>query len=182
MCFCCLVLFLGVVLFFVVVCFVVVFDVLEFMDDNFESCIFDMGFVGFMFVEFFVFWCGYCKRFVFEYEVVVIRLKGIVLLVKVDCIVNINICNKYGVSGYLILKIFRDGEEVGVYDGFRIVDGIVSYLKKQVGLVLVFFRIEEEFKKFISDKDVFIVGFFDDLFSEVYFEFLKVVSNLRDNY
>lgn len=30
--------------------------------------------------------------------------------------------------------------------------------------------------------DIFYIGFFKDLFSEVYFEFLKVVSNLRDNY
>ena len=36
-----------------------------------------------------------------------------------DCTANTNTCNKYGVSGYPTLKIFRDGEESGAYDGPR---------------------------------------------------------------
>lgn len=38
---------------------------------------------------------------------------------QVDCTANTNTCNKYGVSGYPTLKIFRDGEEAGAYDGPR---------------------------------------------------------------
>lgn len=40
-------------------------------------------------------------------------------LLQVDCTANSNTCNKYGVSGYPTLKIFRDGEEAGTYDGPR---------------------------------------------------------------
>lgn len=40
-------------------------------------------------------------------------------LSQVDCTANSNTCNKYGVSGYPTLKIFRNGEESGTYDGPR---------------------------------------------------------------
>ncbi|XP_032479701.1 protein disulfide-isomerase A3 isoform X2 [Phocoena sinus] len=157
-------------------------DVLELTDDNFESRISDTGSAGLMLVEFFAPWCGHCKKLAPEYEAAATRLKGIVPLAKVDCTANTNTCNKYGVSGYPTLKIFRDGEEAGAYDGPRTADGIVSHLKKQAGPASVGLRTEEEFEKFISDKDASVVGFFKDLFSDAHSEFLKAASNLRDNY
>lgn len=102
-----------------------------------------------------------------------------------DCTANSNICSKYQVSGYPTLKVFRDGEESGAYDGPRTsgwccdvilvsvsycdscvtvcvivvpVDGIVSYFKKQVGPASVTLAGEEEFQKFISEKDASVVG------------------------
>ncbi|KAF4018061.1 hypothetical protein G4228_009781 [Cervus hanglu yarkandensis] len=157
-------------------------DVLELTDDNFESRITDTGSSGLMLVEFFAPWCGHCKKLAPEYEAAATRLKGIVPLAKVDCTANTNTCNKYGVSGYPTLKIFRDGEESGAYDGPRTADGIVSHLKKQAGPASVPLKTEEEFEKFINDKDASVVGFFKDLFSEAHSEFLKAASNLRDNY
>nr|KAF6388283.1 protein disulfide isomerase family A member 3 [Myotis myotis] len=157
-------------------------DVLELTDDNFESRVSDTGSAGLMLVEFFAPWCGHCKRLAPEYEAAATRLKGIVPLAKVDCTANTNTCNKYGVSGYPTLKIFRDGEEAGAYDGPRTADGIVSHLKKQAGPASVPLKTEEEFEKFIGDKDASVVGFFKDLFSEAHSEFLKAASNLRDNY
>lgn len=44
---------------------------------------------------------------------------AMLLFLQVDCTANSNTCNKYGVSGYPTLKIFRDGEEAGTYDGPR---------------------------------------------------------------
>lgn len=38
---------------------------------------------------------------------------------QVDCTSSSNTCSKYGVNGYPTLKIFRDGEESGPYDGPR---------------------------------------------------------------
>lgn len=78
--------------------------------------------------------------------------------------------------------MFRDGEEAGAYDGPRTLHGLVSYLKKQAGPASVPPRTEEEFEKFISDKDASVVGFFQDLFSEAHSKFLKAASNFRDNY
>ncbi|NXQ79495.1 PDIA3 isomerase, partial [Nyctibius grandis] len=104
--------------------------------------------------------CGHCKRLAPEYESAATRLKGIVPLVKVDCTANSNTCNKYGVSGYPTLKIFRDGEEAGTYDGPRTADGIVSHLKKQAGPASVALSSVADFEKFIGDKDASVVGIF----------------------
>lgn len=38
---------------------------------------------------------------------------------QVDCTVNSETCERFGVSGYPTLKIFRNGEEAGSYDGPR---------------------------------------------------------------
>ncbi|KAM9068347.1 protein disulfide-isomerase A3 [Sarcophilus harrisii] len=157
-------------------------DVLELTDDNFERRVADTGSAGLMLVEFFAPWCGHCKRLAPEYEAAATRLKGIVPLAKVDCTANSNTCNKYGVSGYPTLKIFRNGEESGAYDGPRTADGIVSHLKKQAGPASLPLMSAEDFEKFISDKTASVVGFFGDLLSDSHSEFLKAASNLRENY
>ncbi|XP_065268299.1 protein disulfide-isomerase A3 [Emys orbicularis] len=155
-------------------------DVLELGDSDFESGLAERP--GLVLVEFYAPWCGHCKRLAPEYEAAATRLKGIVPLVKVDCTANSNTCNKYGVSGYPTLKVFRDGEEAGAYDGPRTADGIVSHLKKQAGPASVALRSVADFEKFISDKDASVVGFFKDAFGDAYSEFMKAASNLRESY
>ncbi|XP_032650064.1 protein disulfide-isomerase A3 [Chelonoidis abingdonii] len=155
-------------------------DVLELGDSDFESGLAERP--GLVLVEFYAPWCGHCKRLAPEYEAAATRLKGIVPLVKVDCTANSNTCNKYGVSGYPTLKVFRDGEEAGAYDGPRTADGIVSHLKKQAGPASVALHSVADFEKFISDKDASVVGFFKDAFGDAYSEFMKAASNLRESY
>ncbi|XP_005807506.1 protein disulfide-isomerase A3 [Xiphophorus maculatus] len=154
-------------------------DVLEFTDDDFESRIGDHEL---LLVEFFAPWCGHCKRLAPEYEAAATRLKGTVSLAKVDCTANSNACSKYGVSGYPTLKIFRDGEESGPYDGPRTADGIVSFLKKQAGPASVELKTEGDFEKFMADQDASVIGFFADDKSSEQTEFLKAASALRDDY
>ncbi|XP_076127696.1 protein disulfide-isomerase A3 [Alosa pseudoharengus] len=154
-------------------------DVLEFTDDDFDSRIGDHDMI---LVEFFAPWCGHCKRLAPEYEAAATRLKGIVALAKVDCTANSNVCSKYGVSGYPTLKIFRDGEEAGGYDGPRTADGIVSHLKKQAGPASVEVQTQAEFDKFTADRDASVVGFFADGGSSAQAEFLKSASALRESY
>uniref|UniRef100_A0A8C2WF39 Protein disulfide-isomerase n=1 Tax=Cyclopterus lumpus TaxID=8103 RepID=A0A8C2WF39_CYCLU len=126
--------------------------------------------------------CGHCKRLAPEYEVAATRLKGFVSLVKVDCTSNSNTCSKYGVSGYPTLKIFRDGDETGPYDGPRTADGIVSFLKKQAGPASVELKADADLAKYTSDQDASVVGFFADDKSTAQVEFMKAASALRDNY
>uniref|UniRef100_A0A4W3H468 Protein disulfide-isomerase A3 n=1 Tax=Callorhinchus milii TaxID=7868 RepID=A0A4W3H468_CALMI len=112
--------------------------------------------------SFFTCRCGHCKRLAPEYESAATRLKGKVPLAKVDCTANTETCNKFGVSGYPTLKIFRDGEESGDYDGPRTADGIVTTLKKQAGPSSVEIKTAEELELFINDIDGSVVGFFAD--------------------
>ncbi|XP_071400813.1 protein disulfide-isomerase A3 [Centroberyx affinis] len=154
-------------------------DVLEFTDDDFDSRIGDHDLI---LVEFFAPWCGHCKRLAPEYEAAATRLKGTVALAKVDCTANSNVCSKYGVSGYPTLKVFRDGEDSGGYDGPRTADGIVSHLKKQAGPASVELKADADFEKFITDQDASVVGFFADAGSTAQAEFLKAASALRESY
>ena len=66
--------------------------------------------------------CGHCKRLAPEYETAATRLAKEdppVSLAKVDCPANSALCQKYGVSGYPTLKIFRNGEVSADYQGPR---------------------------------------------------------------
>uniref|UniRef100_A0A8C9Z1I7 Protein disulfide-isomerase n=1 Tax=Sander lucioperca TaxID=283035 RepID=A0A8C9Z1I7_SANLU len=141
-------------------------DVLDYTDDDFESKIGDHELA---LVEFFAPWCGHCKRSL-----------NFVHLTMPLC--TLNTCSKYGVSGYPTLKIFRDGEETGPYDGPRTADGIVSFLKKQAGPASVELKADTDLAKYTSDQDASVVGFFSDDKSTAKTEFLKAASALRDNY
>ncbi|XP_077119693.1 protein disulfide-isomerase A3 [Ranitomeya variabilis] len=154
-------------------------DVLDFTDDDFESSISQYPVI---LVEFFAPWCGHCKKLAPEYEEAATKLKGTVALAKVDCTANSNTCNKYGVSGYPTLKIFRNGEDSGSYDGPRSADGIISTMKKQAGPASVDLQSVEAFEKFISDTDASVVGFFRDLYGTTHSEFLKAANTLREKY
>ncbi|XP_072004499.1 protein disulfide-isomerase A3 [Engystomops pustulosus] len=154
-------------------------DVIDLTDDDFDGTISQYEMI---LVEFFAPWCGHCKKLAPEYEEAATKLKGTVSLAKVDCTANSNTCNKYGVSGYPTLKIFRNGEESGAYDGPRNADGIVSTLKKQAGPASVDLKSVEEFDKFISDTDASVVGFFRSLYDTAHSEYLKVANTLREKY
>lgn len=55
-----------------------------------------------------------------------------------DCTANSKVCSKYGVSGYPTLKIFRDGEESGAYDGPRTAGMALSHFIFSIGFAYVF--------------------------------------------
>lgn len=57
-----------------------------------------------------------------------------VTLAKVDCTeAGKDTCGRFEVSGYPTIKIFRNGELSQDYNGPREVNGIVKYMKAQVG-------------------------------------------------
>uniref|UniRef100_A0AAR2IUT1 Protein disulfide-isomerase n=1 Tax=Pygocentrus nattereri TaxID=42514 RepID=A0AAR2IUT1_PYGNA len=154
-------------------------DVLEIGDADFEVRV---AAHDTLLVEFFAPWCGHCQRLAPEYEAAATRLKGTVSLAKVDCTVSSETCGRFGVSGYPTLKIFRNGEEASSYEGPRTADGIVSYMKKQVGPSSVPLRSEADLNSFINTFDASVVGFFSGTESPQLAEFLKASSALRDSY
>lgn len=66
--------------------------------------------------------CGHCKRLEPEYEIAAKALAVAdppVILAKVDCPANTELCAEFGVTGYPTIKIFRDGLISGNYEGPR---------------------------------------------------------------
>uniref|UniRef100_A0A672RS13 Protein disulfide-isomerase A3 n=1 Tax=Sinocyclocheilus grahami TaxID=75366 RepID=A0A672RS13_SINGR len=130
-------------------------DVLELGDSDFER---SAAVHETLLVEFFAPWCGHCQRLAPEYEAAATKLKGTLPLAKVDCTVSSETCERFGVSGYPTLKIFRNGEEAGSYDGPRTADGIVSYMKKQAGPSSVALLSEADLDSFVDNNEASVVG------------------------
>ncbi|GIY17986.1 protein disulfide-isomerase A3 [Caerostris extrusa] len=157
-------------------------DVLDYSGPDFEDKIAEHDAI---LVEFFAPWCGHCKRLAPEYEKAASTLKKAdppIPLAKVDCTSDNgkDTCSKFGVSGYPTLKIFRNGEFSSEYNGPRDADGIVKYMKAQVGPSSKELQSLEDAEKAVKD-DVVVIGYFSDSSSTLKEEFLKAADKLRES-
>lgn len=85
-----------------------------------------------------------------------------IALAKVDCTEGgKDTCSQFGVSGYPTLKIFKNGEVSKDYNGPREADGIVKYMKNQVGPASKEIKSVEDLEKFLASTETSIVGFFE---------------------
>ncbi|CED84486.1 Protein disulfide isomerase (prolyl 4-hydroxylase beta subunit) [Phaffia rhodozyma] len=104
-------------------------DVLDLTAATFDTEITD--FEGLALAEFFAPWCGHCKALAPHYEEAATELKSKnIKLAKIDCTVEADLCQEFGIQGYPTLKVFNNGQESD-YTGPRKADGIVSYMIKQ---------------------------------------------------
>ncbi|XP_020274383.1 LOW QUALITY PROTEIN: protein disulfide-isomerase-like [Asparagus officinalis] len=152
---------------------------------NFDEAIAKHPFVV---VEFYAPWCGHCKNLAPEYEKaasVLSKHDPPVVLAKVDANdeVNRELATKYEVSGFPTLKIFRDeGKNIQEYKGPRDADGIVEYLKKQVGPASAEVKSSDDVANLINDKKVIIVGIFPEFSGQEFENFMSVVDKLCSEY
>lgn len=156
-------------------------DVLEFHDSDFDSLASQHDVI---LVEFFAPWCGHCKRLAPEYDKAATILKSNdppVSLAKVDCTESgKETCGKYGVSGYPTLKIFRDGQFSQEYNGPRDANGIVKFMRAQVGPSSKLLTAVKEFEDFIVKEEVGVVGFFESESSKLKEAFIKLADKIRE--
>lgn len=155
-------------------------DVIQVGDSDFDSRI---GSYDTVLVMFYAPWCGHCKRLKPEFEKAASVLKTNdppVILAKVDCTEDgKDSCGKYGVSGYPTLKIFRGGELSTDYNGPREANGIVKYMKSQVGPASKELTSIEVAEAFLAAPEVSVVYFGED--SKLKDAFLKAADKLRES-
>jgi protein disulfide-isomerase A1 len=133
-------------------------------------------------VEFYAPWCGHCKHLVPEWAKAATELKGKVPVCKVDATIEQELANKFGVRGYPTIKVFRNGEVAGDYQGPRTASGIVDYANRQLQPAVTELETEEEAKEFSSKDKVVVVGFVDEDDSASEKTFAEVASLLRDDF
>lgn len=119
-------------------------------------------------------------------------------LAKVDCTAEKATCDRFGVSGFPTLKIFRNGEMSADYDGPRETDGIVKvrlgfvstrfvisnlvqYMRGQVGPSSKELTSVADIEKFIDNEEHAVIGFFKED-SKLRDSFQKVADTERDRF
>lgn len=103
-----------------------------------------------------------------------------IALVKVDCTeAGKETCNKFSVTGYPTLKIFRNGDLSQEYSGPREAAGIVKFMQSQVGPSSKDLLTVEDLEKFTSKDDSTVVGCFEKE-TDLKGAFLKVADKLRE--
>jgi len=88
-------------------------------------------------VEFYAPWCGHCKHLAPVYEEVgaVFQNEPNVLIGKVDCDANSQLCQDFEVSGYPTLLWFgkNDKKSGATYEGGRELEAFVDYINSKTG-------------------------------------------------
>jgi len=107
---------------------------------------------GDWFVEFYAPWCGHCKKLAPTYEQLATTLKGKVNVGKVDCTVEADIQDAFGIAGYPTIKFVKNNE-VYEYNGDRSIENFVAFAEGsyKTGTPKPLPSLE---KKIISENDV----------------------------
>merc|ERR1712241_1622390 len=133
-------------------------------------------------VMFYAPWCGHCKKMKPEFDKAskdLLANDPPVNLAKIDCTeVGKDTCNRFEVRGYPTLKIFRGGELSQDYNGPREVNGIVKYMKAQVGPSAKECSSDADVDKLRQKDEVVVVGYFDG--DEEMKEFTKAADAMRE--
>lgn len=155
-------------------------DVKDLTDSSFDDGIQS----GTTLVMFYAPWCGHCKRLKPEFEKAASVLKKNdppVVLAKVDCTdAGKSTCERFSVSGYPTLKIFKGGDLADDYNGPRESAGIVKFMKSQVGPASKPITSSDDMDRVLSQLEVVVVAFAAED-SELLKTFLKLADVLRND-
>ncbi|XP_016050977.1 PREDICTED: protein disulfide-isomerase A4 [Miniopterus natalensis] len=136
-------------------------------------------------VEFYAPWCGHCKKLAPEYEKAAKELSKRsppIPLAKVDAIAETDLAQRFGVSSYPTLKIFRKGKPFE-YNGPREKYGIVDYMIEQSGPPSKEILALKQVQEFLKDgDDVIIIGVFQAESDPAYQLYQEAANNLREDY
>ncbi|XP_052195315.1 protein disulfide-isomerase-like [Diospyros lotus] len=143
---------------------------------------------SFIVVEFYAPWCGHCKKLAPEYEKAASVLSSHdppLTLAKVDANdeANKELARKFEIQGFPTIKILRNGgTNIQEYNGPRKADGIVSYLKKQIGPASSEIKTAEDVSSLFDEAKIFIIGVFPEFSGEEFRNFTVLAEKLRSDY
>ena len=107
---------------------------------------------------------------------------GQIAFASVDCDKQPAIAQKYHVSKYPTLKMFRYGEAIKKeYRGQRSVDALSEFVKKQIESTVKHFNSPEDLAQQLDKGKRSIIGYFTHPSGEEYSNFQKIASALRDD-
>jgi len=130
-------------------------------DKNYDAAVKEFEY---LLVYFYAPWCGHCKALGPEFVKAGQMLKekdSVIKLGKVDGTEEETLLDKHGVTGYPTLKLYRQGELVP-YTGGRMAPEMVDWLEKKIGPPAKPLESLKDVKKFVSDSQVAVVGFFEE--------------------
>ncbi|GAB2218574.1 hypothetical protein Drorol1_Dr00001801 [Drosera rotundifolia] len=147
-----------------------------------------IGRTDFIVVEFYAPWCQHCQKLEPEYEQaasILSKHDPPIILAKIDASAEINreISFEHKIAGLPTIKIFRNGGKIAnEYKGPREADGIVDYVKLQLGPASVEIKSKEDTKTYIDESNIFIVGLFPSFSGVEFKNFTKLADTLRSDY
>jgi len=75
---------------------------------------------GYVFIEYYAYWCGHCKAFSPVIRELSFLMENTnVSIVRVECSDNKNFCSEKGIEGYPTIQLLHDGDIIAPYDGDR---------------------------------------------------------------
>lgn len=98
-------------------------------------------------------------------------------MAKVDATTETTLASKYEVRGYPTIKLFGKGKPIE-FDGERTAEGIVSWLERKTGPVVVDIGTAEEYDEITEREKFVIVGLTDDTSSDDWKIFHTVASEI----
>ncbi|KAM6201817.1 protein disulfide-isomerase A4 [Rhynchocyon petersi] len=150
--------------------------------ENFDSIVDEADII---LVEFYAPWCGHCKKLAPEYEKAAKELSQRsppIPLAKVDATAETDLAQRFSVSGYPTLKIFRRGKPFD-YNGPREKYGIVDYMLEQAGPPSKALMGLKQVQEFLKDgDDVIIIGIFRGEDDPAYQQYQEAANSLREDY
>ncbi|XP_051126779.1 protein disulfide-isomerase-like [Andrographis paniculata] len=142
----------------------------------------------FIVVEFYAPWCGHCKALAPEYEKAANALSSNdppVVLAKIDASEEVNreLATQFEIQGFPTIKILRNGgKSTQEYNGGRDADGIVTYLKRQLGPASTEIKSAEEAASLIDAKSIYVVGVFSAFSGEEFENYKAISEKLRSDF
>jgi len=136
----------------------------------------------FVIMEFYAPWCGHCKKLAPEYAEAAKKLEGKAVLAQLDATVEKAQAEKFQIKGFPTLKIFRDGELAGDYEGGRTAADIVNYVKANSGPAVRPLTTTEAIDELKKENKVAVIAFTSSGNAGLLETFETVAKQLRNTF